>query len=293
MAQSEDSLTHERVSREMRDCREREFLKITNIFVYISLMFLNNSSHGENMSDNKDKSFGIDDSFKLITILLTSIGIVIYCYSLGYFEQMGIPGYPSFQGSIYFFFKNLVGFSTDAIPTRIGLGLLFLSLISAQFISLSAEKSTCSYWIKLLAIVVATIVGLILVPVAAPVFIMIFASGIAIRFMLDKNESSNFNSPQNYLGYISLLCLCCVWSFNSFSASDLLRKKDLNDYFSRGTVLSVANTSSWLIWSDESVFYWAHCGDMRSYIYGTKDMEKPFIKIQMGDDISPLFCNFK
>lgn len=96
VARSEDSLTHERVSREMRDCREREFLSITNIFVYISLMFLNNSSHGENMSDNKDKSFGIDDSFKLITILLTSIGIVIYCYSLGYFEQMGIPGYPSF-----------------------------------------------------------------------------------------------------------------------------------------------------------------------------------------------------
>jgi hypothetical protein len=198
---------HERHSREMRDNYERVLFEYsTNIFVYICYLILNNISNGDKMSDNKEKTLVVDESFKLITILLTSIGIVIYCYSLGYFEQMGIPGYPSFQGSIYFFFKNLVGFSAEVVPSRVGLIFLFLSLISAQFISGPKGKSNCSSLFKLVGLVGITIIGLIMVPVAAPVFIMIFASGVAVRFMLDKNESVKFNSPQSYLGYISLLC---------------------------------------------------------------------------------------
>lgn len=238
------------------------------------------------------KTLNIDELIKLISVLLVSIGIVIYCYALGYFEKVGIPGYPSFKGSIFFFFKNLAGFSYAKWASNLGLILLFISLIAPLFVSDIKQLKSTNRKIFVGVLVFIALLGMYLAPVAAPVFLMILLSGLLLKLILHNNKYSSNSLIQNYLSYFILLCVCSVWSFGNFSTKPLIKSDNMSSYFSRGTVLSVSTTSSWLLWSDENVYYWAHCDKMRGYIYGTNDMEKVIVKLQMGDDVTPLFCQF-
>jgi hypothetical protein len=202
---------------------------------------------------------------------------------------MGIPGYPSFKASIYFFFKNLVNFSSSKKSSNIGLVIFLLSFLSALILPCLKIK-LCLKAVIYVFVAALTAYGFYLVPVAMPVYLMILFSGLMLHFLLDENSKKMLTLSQSCLSFVVLLVLCSVLSFNTFSPKKLNIKENVDNYFSKGTVLSVSNTSSWLIWSDEEVHFWAYCRDMRSYIYGTKGMENVFIKIQMGDDISPIFC---
>ncbi|MBF0365310.1 MAG: hypothetical protein HQK50_07040 [Oligoflexia bacterium] len=196
----------------------------------------------------------IDIFIKTLSFFIISIGAVIYCFALGYFNKLGIPDYPSFYGAISFFAQNsgrlLTGSNSHCIIS--GIILLTFCLVILNLIYFGQIKIS-KKWIFYLLISVMWLLaiwGLYLTKILAPVITIIILPLILIIFFKSGvNRHLIFLYTIVVVVFITVFCL----SYSLYDVDKLKDSDDLSLYFSRGTNLEISDVSSWLIWSGDKV----------------------------------------
>lgn len=256
----------------------------------LEIFFKKRSKMSDNSNDKSESS--VESSIKVISFYGVAILLTIYCFSLGYFNELGIPDIPSPQSSFVFFFKTV--FKTilsTRLESHIKYILMFLLLVWALFSFLDCLRKLlkAKQLINILLIVCVIYIFHKTLYIIAPVILVTLIVGLLSAKHHFKADKDAKNYLLEFMSAIAIFCLCFAWSYDNFRISNY-ENLEFRKNFSQGYTKFIDNDRSYLIWVESEKNIWAYCNKDRKIIYGTNLQNEKFIETEMSSSIFAYFC---